>query len=244
MNAVEIRRKIYNAGWDLRIFLDGMNPRNKLDEIKSVLKSPQDRMRHPLVIGALLGVGYLGLCNGLRLLGESLSDPIATKTPESWENADISSEPIDWKSVLEGYLSPDEIAKINISSLEYNPRVKVSANQVTIIEMSPFNYKDESLNSSYNAVLLVVRPGSRELPFEEGSPGSWLTHIFTFENDLNNNQRYYYTLAFTQAYMNTAGLRFDCDGVPCLNVVTVEYPPSPELPSQPQGGLPQRQMKF
>ena len=73
MNVKEMSRKINNFGWDLRIFLYGMDPRNKLDEIKDALKSPYDRMRHPLVFSAGLGVGILGLCNGIRLLKESLN---------------------------------------------------------------------------------------------------------------------------------------------------------------------------
>src|SRR3990167_7914632 len=125
-----------------------------------------------------------------------------------------SSDPIDWLTVLKenNLLSPGELSEIeNISSSKYN---------------------DESLNSPYNAVLVVVPPGDYELTFPEVTPGSWLIHTFTFTDDINFVEKRNLVDAFLQAYMNTAGQRNDCGNVQCFDTAIFEYSPQ-VLPNQP-----------
>src|SRR3989344_4878928 len=102
-----------------------------VDEIKGALR----RMYVPLVIGGFLGVASLGLCNRFQLLGQSLTGPTATEISAGLnENIDYSSQPIDWRSVLEedGNLSVDQLSEIaDISSSPYNSTVIVRANEIT-----------------------------------------------------------------------------------------------------------------
>ena len=146
-----------------------------------------------------------------------------------------SSDPIDWLTVLKenNLLSPGELSEIeNISSSKYNAIGSVGSDQIKIVEMSPFKYNDESLNSPYNAVLVVVPPGDYELTFPEVTPGSWLIHTFTFTDDINFVEKRNLVDAFLQAYMNTAGQRNDCGNVQCFDTAIFEYSPQ-VLPNQP-----------
>ena len=116
MNVDEMSRKINDVGWDLRIFLYGMVNPNKLDEIRTALKSPHDRMRHPLVFGTILGAGFFGLCNGLRLLGQAVDSQLR-------ENVDRNIKELDSAVGTKIPSTSDELRIL----LEEAPRKTLSA---------------------------------------------------------------------------------------------------------------------
>ena len=248
MNVDEIRRNIYNAGWDIRMFIDGMDPHNKINEIKDALRKPYDEMRNPFVLSTVFGLGILGLCNMSRLLGESFTDPSAAETPASSDkNIDSSSEKINWQSVLmeNGYFSDEAISEIDISTEPYHPNITSNQKQIVLAELSPYFNIPADFIYSWQGLLVVVRPGDRELPFEENEPGSWWIHTFTFPNDLTPQEREEFTIKFIQAYVYTAGRRKDCDNAACIEISVIEFPLEHRgVPSQPQGALLLRQIEF
>lgn len=167
-----------------------------LDPLIHKIKEFPHLLREHIPIGkmqaGIILVGILGLCN-TPFIFQQLVDETLDNNQKSTEIFELSSDPINWEAVLaDGYLSEEVLGDMVILSESYEQKVEVKSNQVMIVEMSPFKdegYGEEFSGPNYSAILAVIGPGTRNLPFQEETSGSWMTHTFTFPSDLNKEQR-------------------------------------------------------